>query len=116
MALLDGLLRLLFLVRVLIFLNYFFICTLLFSIVGFLLWAYLPENILDEYGITYYPSRYWALALPAMLCVTVMMTTVIYVAINMLSTAPLDSYNTIRGWLKLYDISFAWINIDFCAR
>ena len=63
----------------------------------FLLWAYLPDDVLKEYGITYYPSRYWALALPAMLCMTILMVVIMYIAINLLSTAPLDSYNTIRG-------------------
>jgi phosphatidylinositol glycan class P protein len=66
-------------------------------IVCYLLWAYLPDEMLKEYGITYYPSRYWALALPAMLCMTVLVIMIMYVAINLLSTAPLDSYNAIRG-------------------
>ncbi|EQC34734.1 hypothetical protein SDRG_07548 [Saprolegnia diclina VS20] len=62
----------------------------------YLLWAYLPDSVLNQYGISYYPSRYWAVALPAMLCMSIFMVLVIYVAINLLSTAPLDSYNTIR--------------------
>ncbi|OQR86774.1 hypothetical protein ACHHYP_09945 [Achlya hypogyna] len=62
----------------------------------YLLWAYLPDSVLNQYGISYYPSRYWAVALPAMLCTSIVMVLVIYVAINLLSTAPLDSYNTIR--------------------
>ena len=37
----------------------------------FLLWAYLPESVLHAHGITYYPSKYWAVALPAWACVTV---------------------------------------------
>ncbi|KDO30751.1 hypothetical protein SPRG_04652 [Saprolegnia parasitica CBS 223.65] len=63
----------------------------------YLLWAYLPDSVLNQYGISYYPSRYWAVALPAMLCMSIFMVLIIYVAINLLSTAPLDSYNTIRG-------------------
>ncbi|KDO17412.1 hypothetical protein SPRG_17146 [Saprolegnia parasitica CBS 223.65] len=62
----------------------------------YLLWAYLPDSVLNQYGISYYPSRYWAVALPAMLCMSIFMVLIIYVAINLLSTAPLDSYNTIR--------------------
>ncbi|OQS06270.1 hypothetical protein THRCLA_01681 [Thraustotheca clavata] len=62
----------------------------------YLLWAYLPDTVLNQYGISYYPSRYWAVALPAMLCMSIVMILIIYVAINLLSTAPLDSYNTIR--------------------
>ncbi|ETV70731.1 hypothetical protein, variant [Aphanomyces astaci] len=64
--------------------------------VCYLLWAYVPDAILASYGITYYPSRYWALAVPAMLVMTLMALVVFYIAINWISTAPLDSYNTIR--------------------
>ncbi|KAF0713087.1 Aste57867_4527 [Aphanomyces stellatus] len=64
--------------------------------VCYLLWAYVPDEILEDYGLTYYPSRYWALAVPAMLVMTVFMLVVFYIAINWISTAPFDSYNTIR--------------------
>ncbi|RHY06091.1 hypothetical protein DYB37_013691 [Aphanomyces astaci] len=70
--------------------------TLGIHVVCYLLWAYVPDAILASYGITYYPSRYWALAVPAMLVMTLMALVVFYIAINWISTAPLDSYNTIR--------------------
>ncbi|CAG8489892.1 16021_t:CDS:2 [Funneliformis mosseae] len=34
------------------------------AFVIYLLWAYLPDEILISLGITYFPDRYWALALP----------------------------------------------------
>lgn len=37
----------------------------------YILWAYTPESLLHAHGVTYYPSRYWAVALPAWICVTV---------------------------------------------
>ena len=50
----------------------------------YILWAYLPAPFLHSYlRITYYPSRWWALALPCQLVITVIY---IYVA--------LASYNT----------------------
>ncbi len=37
-----------------------------FFIMGFyLVFAWLPTDVLQYYGITYYPDRYWALAIPA---------------------------------------------------
>ncbi|KAF2457146.1 PIG-P, partial [Lineolata rhizophorae] len=49
----------------------------------YLLWAYLPSPFLLQLGITYYPNRWWALAVPAWLVVLVVY---IYVA--------LAAYNT----------------------
>ena len=37
----------------------------------FMLWAYTPEAVLEAHGVTYYPSKYWAVALPAWACVSV---------------------------------------------
>ena len=41
------------------------------SAVLFMLWAYTPEAVLEAHGVTYYPSKYWAVALPAWACATV---------------------------------------------
>jgi phosphatidylinositol glycan class P protein len=49
----------------------------------YILWAYLPSPFLHQLGIYYYPNRWWALAMPAWLVVSVMY---IYIA--------LASYNT----------------------
>ncbi|KAL1895767.1 hypothetical protein Cpir12675_003100 [Ceratocystis pirilliformis] len=49
----------------------------------YLLWAFLPSPFLHALGITYYPDRWWALAMPTFLVVTLIY---IYVA--------LGSYNT----------------------
>lgn len=38
----------------------------------FLAWAYSPEEALHSVGITYYPSKWWALALPAWACAAVL--------------------------------------------
>ncbi|KAK6437029.1 hypothetical protein LTR95_006777 [Oleoguttula sp. CCFEE 5521] len=54
----------------------------------YLLWAYLPSPFLRSLGITYYPNRWWALAVPAWSVVFVLW---IYVA--------LAGYNT--GYLTL---------------
>ncbi|KAG0063859.1 hypothetical protein BGZ89_009562 [Linnemannia elongata] len=58
-------------------------------------WAYLPKEILDSMGITYYPSKYWSLALPIWLFVLVIYLYVAFFAINMYNTEPFDSFQTI---------------------
>lgn len=59
----------------------------------YLLWSYLPSPFLHQLGIYYYPNRWWSLALPAYLVMSVLY---IYVA--------LAAYNT--GYLTrpLHDI------------
>ncbi|KAF9114660.1 hypothetical protein BGW39_003287 [Mortierella sp. 14UC] len=58
-------------------------------------WAYLPKEILDSLGITYYPSKYWSLALPIWLFVLVIYLYVAFFAINLYNTEPFDSFQTI---------------------
>eukprot|EP01100_Stratorugosa_tubuloviscum_P012006 TRINITY_DN5512_c0_g1_i1.p1 TRINITY_DN5512_c0_g1~~TRINITY_DN5512_c0_g1_i1.p1 ORF type:complete len:242 (-),score=68.69 TRINITY_DN5512_c0_g1_i1:182-859(-) len=69
------------------------------SIVGlvlFLLWAYLPDSILHQLGIFYYPNKYWAIAMPCYLCVTIIFIVLAYGAINLIITEPLDSIYTLK--------------------
>lgn len=54
----------------------------------YLLWSYLPSPFLHQLGIYYYPNRWWSLAIPSFLVMTLVY---IYVA--------LTSYNT--GYLTL---------------
>ncbi|KAI9847315.1 MAG: hypothetical protein M1837_002902 [Sclerophora amabilis] len=54
----------------------------------YLLWSYLPSPFLHQLGISYYPNRWWSLAIPSFLVMTIVY---IYVA--------LASYNT--GYLTL---------------
>lgn len=60
----------------------------------FLVWAYVPENWLHSVGIFYYPSRYWALAVPAYLMVTVALAIGFYIGLNFMATPPPTSFST----------------------
>ena len=62
------------------------------SIVGFaafLFWAYLPSSALHSLSITYYPSHWWALAIPAYLSLLPLFLFISYAAYNLHSTLPL---------------------------
>lgn len=48
----------------------------------FLAWAFTPDPILRLHGITWYPSKYWAVAVPVWLCVTLGTAFVLYECIN----------------------------------
>ncbi|XP_010244119.1 PREDICTED: phosphatidylinositol N-acetylglucosaminyltransferase subunit P-like isoform X1 [Nelumbo nucifera] len=65
----------------------------LHTIIIFFIWAYLPEPWLHYVGITYYPSRYWALAVPAYALVTVLLAMAFYFGLNFMATPPSTSLN-----------------------
>jgi phosphatidylinositol glycan class P protein len=56
----------------------------------YFMWAFLSDETLESYGITYYPSKNWAIAIPAMIVMTYLFSLVFYKAINLLSTPSLD--------------------------
>ncbi|KAI7857385.1 PIG-P, partial [Circinella umbellata] len=58
----------------------------------YLIWAYVPDEILHSLGITYYPKRYWALAIPVWLMTFVWFIFFSFMSINLMNTAPFDSY------------------------
>ncbi|KAJ2373630.1 hypothetical protein IW150_003529 [Coemansia sp. RSA 2607] len=65
------------------------------SFIVYLVWAYVPDHLLEAIGITYYPDRYWALALPAWLLTAVGFAYIFNMAANMYNTPLLDSMDNI---------------------
>ncbi|KAI9479795.1 hypothetical protein LPJ78_003411 [Coemansia sp. RSA 989] len=61
----------------------------------YLLWAYLPDEALEAVGITYYPDRYWAVALPAWWLMAVGFICLFNIALNMYNTPLLSSPDNI---------------------
>lgn len=60
----------------------------------YLVWAYTPEPWLHALGITYYPSKYWALAIPSFAMVAVFLGMVFYLGLNFMVTPLPTSYYT----------------------
>jgi hypothetical protein len=76
-----------------------------FFMMGFyLLFAWLPTETLHQYGITYYPDRYWALGIPAY----IPFTYVIGITMNFLwiyyKAQPLDEFGILEDEYTNYAI------------
>ncbi|XP_011625766.1 phosphatidylinositol N-acetylglucosaminyltransferase subunit P [Amborella trichopoda] len=69
--------------------------TTVVATVVFLAWAYIPEPCLHFLGVTYYPNKYWALAVPAYGLVIVVSLMGFYVGLNFMITPPPTSVSTI---------------------
>lgn len=68
--------------------------TTVVSTVVFIIWAYVPDRWLHSIGIYYYPSRYWALAVPTFFSVTVVLAIGFYIGVNFMATPPPTSLNS----------------------
>jgi phosphatidylinositol glycan class P protein len=81
----------------------------------FLLWAYLPEHVLHDLGVTYYPSKYWAVAVPCHLLVSLAAVYLLYWFYNMMRLPPLESFhNIVDEYSKDADDIPAWSQQGEC--
>ena len=62
----------------------------------YLMWALVPDSVWHSQGVTYYPDRYWSIAVPTYLCVSWWCLILGYVGYNYWMTTPWDSINTIK--------------------
>ncbi|XP_060831963.1 phosphatidylinositol N-acetylglucosaminyltransferase subunit P [Bombus pascuorum] len=62
----------------------------------FLVWALIPDQILHNLGLTYWPSKYWAVAIPIWaLTALATFAFIIYPAINLSMTPDINDITTI---------------------
>ncbi|PIN12585.1 N-acetylglucosaminyltransferase complex, subunit PIG-P, partial [Handroanthus impetiginosus] len=68
--------------------------TTVVATVVFIIWAYVPDHWLHCIGIYYHPSRYWALAVPTYLIVTIVLAIGFYIGMNFMAAPPPTSLNS----------------------
>ncbi|XP_060764224.1 phosphatidylinositol N-acetylglucosaminyltransferase subunit P [Neoarius graeffei] len=66
-----------------------------FAFLLYLVWACVPETWLHAAGLTYWPQKYWALAMPIYLLVALTICFVVLFGVNMINTAPLCSVDNV---------------------
>jgi len=59
-----------------------------------LVWAFFSEYI-NNLGFTYYPNRYWAVAIPDYIIICILFYVVIFLCYNFIHTPSFDSLNTV---------------------
>lgn len=57
-------------------------------------WSLIPDHVWHGIGITYYPDRWWAVALPAYTLMFLLFFPLLYAAWSMFNTLDLDHLNT----------------------
>jgi hypothetical protein len=62
----------------------------------FLVWAYVPEETLHFVGITYYPPKYVAVAIPAYVLMFALFVVVMYIGLNLIQTSDPDDMITLQ--------------------
>ena len=77
------------------------VCLILYN-----MWAFIPTNLIHATGITYIPSKYWAISLPVFFVMLITLFAIfLYPAINLLLTPSLDNCSTV------YDVHFNKFNL-----
>lgn len=62
----------------------------------YLIWAYIPTAWLHSIGLTYWPQRYWAIAIPVFVCCSIcIFALLLYPGINLMMTPDLSSVHTV---------------------
>jgi hypothetical protein len=67
-----------------------------FSFIAYLLWAFLPDTILNRFGIYYIPNKYFAIAVPTWIGMSTWLMIMAYVAYSMSHTHSKSSYFTMQ--------------------
>jgi hypothetical protein len=80
---------------------------------AYLAWALIPDSLLHRWGITYYPSKYYAIAIPAYSLSMMCFIIVGYIAWNMVHTLSPEDPRTMCDSAAVRLISAKYIK---CGR
>jgi len=61
----------------------------------FILWAYLPDPVLNDLGVTYFPSKYWAVAMPCHVLVSFAIMYLLYWFYNLMRLPQLRAFQNV---------------------
>ena len=67
-----------------------------FVFIIYMIWAFVPNSILNDFGIVYIPDKYYAIAIPLWLTVTIFFVLQLYVSICMIYTPNIEAFETLQ--------------------
>lgn len=70
--------------------------TTIVAYIIYIIWAFVPSDVLRCIGVTYYPSKEWAIIVPTWLCMAVVFSYWVYESLNMKSVPSRSSMETIQ--------------------
>jgi phosphatidylinositol glycan class P protein len=66
-----------------------------FAFFLYMIWAFVPDEILRALGINYIPNKYYAVAIPLWFAVSLFTILQLYVCVCIASTPSIESYETL---------------------
>ncbi|KAL7067179.1 putative phosphatidylinositol-glycan biosynthesis class P protein [Cryptosporidium serpentis] len=76
----------------------------------YLFWICLPDNLFKKLGIIYYPNRIWGIILPIYFIFLIILSILVYNALCLLNTRPLNSHDLISDDITKINLSPISIN------
>ena len=67
-----------------------------FVFILYLCWAFIPNEYLNEFGMYYIPDKYYAIALPLWISVTLFTIHLLYIAVCIYATPDVNSYECLQ--------------------
>lgn len=69
----------------------------LFCLVAYIVWAFVPDSWLHFVGLTYWPQKYWAIALPTFICVSIVLFEIFMCGYNLINSDAFDSVEIVEN-------------------
>lgn len=82
--------------------GFFLLVSAIFTFILYLIIAYVPHDVFEhELGWDYLPDKYWCIAVPALIIISLLMVLPIYMSINMKIVNDPESINNITDEMAL---------------
>ncbi|CAL1547171.1 unnamed protein product [Lymnaea stagnalis] len=69
----------------------------------YIVWAYVPDAWLHSIGLTYWPQKYWAVALPVYFCAAVILSYIAYTGLILIKTHALTDVSSITDVHAIFE-------------